>query len=78
MYGSEVAWDIHAIEAQLEMVTLIEEVQESIDSDTDTLDAQPGELVAFRARTRRKHATRRCAYEAARRLTQRIDATYVA
>lgn len=53
MYGSEVAWDIHAIEAQLEMVSLIEEVQDSIDGDTDALNAQPGELVAFRARTRR-------------------------
>jgi len=53
MYGSEVAWDIHAIEAQLEMVALIEEVQDTIDGDTDTVNAQPGEIVAFRARTRR-------------------------
>lgn len=53
MYGSELAWDIHAIDAQMDMVTLIEEVQESINGQNNALHAQSRDLVAFRARTRR-------------------------
>lgn len=51
--GSEVAWDMHAIEAQLEMVGLIEEVQESINAFRNALDDQKIAMIAFRARTRR-------------------------
>lgn len=51
--GSEVAWDMHAIEAQLEMVGLIEEVQESINGVSKAPDDHARTMLAFRARTRR-------------------------
>lgn len=38
VYGSEVAWDVHAIEAQLEMVTLVAEVQDSINQQDAATD----------------------------------------
>jgi hypothetical protein len=41
VYGSEVAWDVHAIGAQLEMLTLIEEVQDSINSLNGGYDCLP-------------------------------------
>ena len=53
MYGSEVAWDVHAIEAQLEMVALIERVQKSINAQHTAIDNQSPAMVAFLARTRR-------------------------
>jgi hypothetical protein len=53
MYGSEVAWDIHAIEAQIEAVTLITEVQSAIDDQDTTLDDKSPAMVAFHARSRR-------------------------
>lgn len=51
--GSEVAWDMHAIEAQLEMVELIEDVQESINAFRKAPDDHKIAMIAFRARTRR-------------------------
>lgn len=53
MYGSEVAWDIHAIEAQIEMVTLITEVQSAINDQDTALDDKSPAMVAFQARSRR-------------------------
>jgi hypothetical protein len=52
VYGSEVAWDVHAIEAQLEMVALIERVQKSINAQHTAIDNQSPAMVAFLARTR--------------------------
>ena len=56
VYGSEVPWDVHAIEAQLEMVTLVSEVQEVIIQNTPYANHTP-EIVAFRARSRRIRQT---------------------
>jgi hypothetical protein len=53
MYGSEVAWDVHAIEAQIEMVTLITEVQSAINDQDTALDDKSPAMVAFQARSRR-------------------------
>jgi len=53
MYGSEVAWDIHAIEAQLDMVTLITEVQSAVNDQNTALDDKSAAMVAFQARSRR-------------------------
>jgi hypothetical protein len=53
MFGSEVAWDIHAIEAQIEMVTLITEVQSAINDQDTALDNKPAAMVALQARSRR-------------------------
>jgi hypothetical protein len=53
MYGSEVAWDVHAIEAQIEMVSLITEVQSAINDQDNALDEKSVGMVAFQARSRR-------------------------
>lgn len=53
VYGSEVAWDVHAIEARLELVTLVAEVQESIDDKDTAVGGRSQATVAFKARCRR-------------------------
>lgn len=53
MYGSEVAWDVHAIEAQIEMVSLITQVQSAINDQDTALDNKSAAMVAFQARARR-------------------------
>lgn len=57
VYGSEVAWDLHAIEAQLEMITLVAGVQDSINEQDNTVDEQSPAMVAFQARARRARQT---------------------
>lgn len=57
VYGSEVAWDVHAIEAQLEMVTLVAEVQDSINEQDTSVDDKSPAMVAFQARSRRARQT---------------------
>ncbi|KAM0706159.1 hypothetical protein Q7P35_006708 [Cladosporium inversicolor] len=54
---SEVAWDLHAIEAQLEMITLVAGVQDSINEQDNTVDEQSPAMVAFQARARRARQT---------------------
>lgn len=57
VYGSEVPWDVHAIEAQLEMVALVSEVQESITNHNSPYEKHSSAMVAFRARSRRIRQT---------------------
>jgi hypothetical protein len=57
VYGSEVPWDVHSIDAQLEMVTLVSEVQESINDQHATYTKHSSAMVAFRARSRRVRQT---------------------
>lgn len=57
VYGSEVPWDIHSIDAQLEMVTLVSEVQESINDQHAPYTKHSSAMVAFRARSRRIRQT---------------------
>lgn len=57
VYGSEVPWDVHSIEAQLEMVTLISEVQDSINDQSAPFEKHSSAMVAFRARSRRIRQT---------------------
>ncbi|GAB7333756.1 hypothetical protein MBLNU13_g05283t2 [Cladosporium sp. NU13] len=55
--GSEVPWDVHSIEAQLEMVTLVSEVQDSINDQSAPYSKHSSAMVAFRARSRRIRQT---------------------
>lgn len=57
VYGSEVPWDVHSIEAQLEMVTLVSELQDSINDQSAPYSKHSSAMVAFRARSRRIRQT---------------------
>lgn len=73
VYGSEVPWDLHFIEAQLEMVTLVSEVQETINDQNTPYAKHSSAMVDLRARSRRIRQTLPGLMHWAKYIQQRIQ-----